>query len=342
MKTRSFILALLLFAFVGETLVAQEPETIIERVADHKVKARIVRLTAHLKTTNESRTNVDQYIYRLTVPPNLPSQSAFIESCDADDNEIKPHKNGANHYLELRFPVGPQSEVVKDVSFLVLIRPVKYMKVKELEYFDQNPSKQYLDPSELIESDSAEVAAAVEKVFAKTKTPLDAAKAAYEFPASFMKFKLQKKSLGAQRALQTGIGDCTEYACLFSALCRTQSIPARKVAVFNFSNKKSISLKAPNHHIAEAHLATHGWIPVDPNLGKGKYNRPVGFGKLSNNFVIYNREGAWVWQTRLPKDGYDKSQPKPKMSYGISWDGEVLEEGSIKKLEKKFSALTSE
>ena len=52
--------------------------------------------------------------------------------------------------------------------------------------------------------------------------------------------------------------------------------------------------------------------------------------------MIINREGAWVWQTRLPKGGYDRSLPKPKMEYAISWDGEVVEEGDNRKVVALF------
>lgn len=304
-------------------------------------KARIIRMTAHLKAINNSKTPVDKYIYRLTVPPNTQSQKSFIESSTTPVAATKNHKNGCNQFVEFHFPVPENGQHTIDVSFLVLLRPVNYLKCKTLpdvEEITEEQRPRWLEPSKLIESNSKEVLKAGEQVFAKSKNDATSlAKAAYQFPKTVLKFKYQKKSLGAQTALQTGIGDCTEFACLFAALCRSKEIPARRISIFNFAKKLKYSKSVPNHHIAECYLPSHGWIPVDPNLGKGKFNRPVGFGKLSNYFVIYNREGAWVWQTNLPKGGYDKSLPKPKMDYEIFWDGEVIEEGSVKKMEKAYA-----
>jgi transglutaminase-like putative cysteine protease len=298
-------------------------------------------MTAHLLAKNTSSTPINKYIYRLTIPPNTESQYSIIESSSTPVATTKDHKNGCCRFVEFHFPVKPKSEHLIDVSFLVLVRPVDYLKVKAIDHqkIAEDKKSLWLESSRLIETDSEEVISAAKQAFAKTKegsSRVGIAKAAYKYPRSVLKFKYQKRSLGAKEVLQTGVGDCTEFACLFAALCRTKEIPARRISVFNFAKNKSISKSVPNHHIAECYLESHGWIPVDPNLGGGKFNRPVGFGKLSNYFVIINREGAWVWQTRLPKGGYDRSMPKPKMEYAISWDGEVVEEGNHLELTAKF------
>ena len=55
--------------------------------------------------------------------------------------------------------------------------------------------------------------------------------------------------------------------------------------------------------------------------------------------MIINREGAWVWQTKMPKSGYDRSKPKPKMDYTISWDGEVVNEGNTGEVMSVYSDM---
>lgn len=47
-------------------------------------------------------------------------------------------------------------------------------------------------------------------------------------------------------------------------------------------NKKN----ARHPHTEECYLGTHGWIPVDPTFGKGKFNRLIGFGKPSNYSLV--------------------------------------------------------
>lgn len=321
--------------------VGQSGGAIDSQVMRLDTPARLIELTAHLTTTNQTATPVRRYVFRVTKPAeDVASQRVALLRSDIPVAVNKTHKTDANEYLEFHFPVGPNRTVKNDVTFLVLVVPVDFTQVKRLRKPPAAPPqslKPYLQPSRHIESDSAEVQAAAKEVFASTRTPGQKAFAAYRFPAKALKFKLQKEALGAQKALQLGFGDCTEHACLFAALCRTQQLPARRVAVFNMGKNDEISVSQPNHHIAEVHLESHGWIPVDANLGQGRTDRPIGFGKLSNTFIMMNREGAWVWSTWLPPNGYDKSRGKPKMKYDISWDAKVVKSGNAKELYREFA-----
>ena len=332
---------------VGVLFLALQPTSAAEekplepRVVLTDTPARIVKLTAHFRVTNSSDVDVTRYVFRVTTPPNLDSQRSFVLASDVMTAELKQHKSRANEYLEFQYPVPANREVINDVSFLVLLMPVDFMRVKRIDgrsISDRSTFEPFLKPSRHIESDSAEVLQAASKVFRRRSNDLSKARLAYQFPSSVLKFQLQSKPLGARQALIGGIGDCTEYSSLFSAMCRTQAIPARQVGVFNLGKNTEISVDQPNHHIAEVYLASHGWIPVDANLGRGQYNRPIGFGKLSNTIVMLNREGAWVWSTWLPPNGYSKSAGKPTVSYGISWDAEVLKEGSVRDLYREWNS----
>lgn len=303
--------------------------------------ARLVKLSAHLRVKNSSSTAVSRYTFRVTVPPELHSQRSVLTASDVLPVSRRKHKNGANEYLEFDFPVPANEEVVKDVTFLVLLMPIDYSLVENIQGRGGSASTvldRYLKPSRLIESDADEIKETATVVFSGLQNELDKARAAYEFPAKTLKFKEQTKPLGAQRALQTKIGDCTEYACLFSALCRTQAIPARLLGVFNMGSRDQISAAQPNHNIAEVYLASHGWIPVDPNLGAGRYDGPIGFGKLGNTVIILTREGSWVWATALPRDAYSHSLPKPNLIPGISWDAKVVKEGFAEALWRELLA----
>ena len=107
------------------------------------------------------------------------------------------------------------------------------------------------------------------------------------------------------------------------------------------STNKKISTRQPNHDIAELYLSSHGWIPVDPNLGKGQYSGSIGFGRLGNSIILLNREGAWVWSTWLPPNGYDKSASKPKLEYDVTWTAEVKAEGRAADLFAKLKQLSA-
>lgn len=334
------VAAFLLLAFSGVLYAADVP-ALDTRVIVPTTPARLVRLTAHIRVTNSSSTDVSRFVFRVTAPPDLDSQRSVLVTSDLPPVVRKQHKNSANEYLEFQCAVPANQEVLKGVTFSVLLMPVDYSRVKSIEGRSDSKSDdllRYLTPSRYIESDSAEVKDAAAFVFQRSRGEMSKARAAYEFPSKVLKFKLQKEPLGARQALERRTGDCTEFACLFVALCRTQSIPARKVGVFNLGDKSQLSVSQPNHDIAEVYLGSHGWIPVDPNLGRGRYDRPAGFGKLGNTAIVLNREGAWVWSTWLPPYGYDKSKPKPTVTYGIEWDAKVVKEGSARDLYRELVA----
>lgn len=70
---------------------------------------------------------------------------------------------------------------------------------------------------------------------------------------------------GAVYALQTRSGDCTEYAALFVALCRSSGIPARLVGGYRLYRD---ALLEPMAYHNWAEVAIDGrWILVDPSEG---------------------------------------------------------------------------
>lgn len=300
--------------------------------------ARLAELTATVKVTNEGTANVQKYFFRLTTPPgDLPYQRAKLLS-PLSEVSRKAHKNGLDSYLELQLAIPANETVTKEFRFLLLLLPVDYLRMTKLPVTekDKRATADYLQPAPLIESDAPQVKKVAESLFRSRASDLERAKAAYEYPAHALKYRMQKPA-GALKALQTGIGDCTEYSCLFSALCRAGGVPARRVAVFNLGSKNEITDEEPNHDTAEVFLSTHGWVPVDPNVGGGKYDRPVGFARASNTQIVLKRENAWVWSTFLPPDGVAPTMPKPTVKATISWHCKVVQEGDGFRLLKDFA-----
>ncbi|UII21295.1 transglutaminase-like domain-containing protein [Fulvivirga ligni] len=68
---------------------------------------------------------------------------------------------------------------------------------------------------------------------------------------------------GAAKAFQSKSGDCTEFADLFVALCRADSIPARVIDGITTSYGNT-----PLHSWAEVYLQEFGWVRVDPTPGQ--------------------------------------------------------------------------
>ena len=300
--------------------------------------ARLAELTATVKLTNEGTADVRKYVFRLTTPPgDLPYQRARSLALHPEVTR-KAHKNGLDSYIELRLAIPASGTVTKEFRFLLLLLPVDYLRMTKLPVSeaDKRTATNYLQSVSLIESDAPQVKKMAESLFPSGASDLEKAKAAYEYPAHVLKYRVQKPA-GAVKALQTGIGDCTEYSCLFCALCRAGGVPARRVAVFNLGSKNEITTEEPNHDTAEVFLSTHGWVPVDPNVGGGKYDRPVGFARASNTQIVLKRDNAWVWSTFLPPDGVATTMPKPTVKTTVSWHCKVVQEGDGIRLLKDFA-----
>jgi len=297
--------------------------------------ARLIELTAVIKTTNESGTSVDRFIFRVTVPPSdMAHQRVMLPL--VRHAVCKTHKNEIDQYLELGLEVPRQSTVTHDVKFLVLLLPADYTRTRPSQSQREVDLSRYLRPSRLIESDAPEVRTVADSLFAGKSSQVEKAKAAYEYPAKVLKFKPQPAA-GALKALQTGSGDCTEFAALFCALCRSGGIAARMTGVFNLGTKREMTVSQPNHNAAEVFLAGLGWVPADPNLGGGRYDRAVGFAKTGNSVVLLNREGAWVWSTWLPPDGFAAGSAPPVVKTDLSWRLSVVEEGPVPKMLVRFA-----
>ena len=302
------------------------------------VAARLVELTAFVSLTNASAIDAPNFLFRLTTPPgDLPYQRSRLMTTVPGDT-LNPHRNHLDNYLEMGFSIPAHTTIAREITFRVLLLPVDYLKVSSipLSAQDKQAAQAYLLPSDLIESDAAEIMRVKDQLVGSGSTELEIAKAAYEYPSRVLTYRPQK-AVGAVTALRTGIGDCTEYACLFSAVCRAGGVPARRAAVFNLGSKDEITDSEPNHDTAEVFLTTHGWVPVDPNGGCGKYDQPIGFARAGNTQIVLKRENAWVWSTYCPPAPVDASSQKPTIKSTIRWHAKVIQAGEAAELFSQFS-----
>ena len=72
----------------------------------------------------------------------------------------------------------------------------------------------------------------------------------------------QPRDRGATYALQSGQGDCTEFSCLFTALCRRQGLPARRLA--GVVTDKNCKIGPADLHNWSEFLEDGVWYPADP------------------------------------------------------------------------------
>jgi Transglutaminase-like superfamily len=259
---------------------------------------RRVALTALVNIENLGDQPVSTYHFRLTIPVTDHPQQRLVSLNYAGEEvpDRKRHNNGVDEYLEFKWAIPAHSTVRREVTFILDLTPYKADAIAA-RVLERASGTQFLSATPLVESDSLEVRAIADQLMARHASPQDRARAAYDYARTMLKFRKEAENRGALYALQTGGGDCTEYAAVFAALSRAMGIPARLTADFLFSEDES-RFSQPNHHSAEVFIDGR-WLPVDPNLAVDpSFGYGYGFGGARK--VVLRREGAWVWSS-LPQ-----------------------------------------
>jgi len=151
-----------------------------------------------------------------------------------------------------------------------------------------------------------------------TRSPCETVEAIYDFVISSISYGGHvAEPQGALHCLQTGQGDCTEFAALMTALCRAAGIPARMIeGVTNMAGDEV-------HNWMEAYLAGLGWVPFDPTWGRHPGAReaylaamtpdhiPLVTGIDLDAFGGYSYWAYWYWweseRMYISTTGYDWS-----------------------------------
>ncbi|MCJ7472156.1 MAG: PKD domain-containing protein, partial [Actinobacteria bacterium] len=130
----------------------------------------------------------------------------------------------------------------------------------------------YLKSQNLIDSDSAPIKDAVEKVVGSEDDSYKIAEKLYNFVVDNFEYdfvRLAEKEridYKASELLKIKKGVCTDYAILYAALCRAAGIPAKYIggipidSVISEEDKELETAHAWN----EIYLPDYGWIPIDP------------------------------------------------------------------------------
>jgi len=125
--------------------------------------------------------------------------------------------------------------------------------------------KEFLAPDALVPTTGLPAELAV-KVTEGKNTPLDKARAIYEYVFTTMRY--DKTGTGWGRgdvlyACDAKKGNCTDFHSLFIAMARSQGIPARFEIGFPLPPDKHAAEIAGYHCWADFFDPQHGWIPVD-------------------------------------------------------------------------------
>lgn len=254
---------------------------------------RQVALTAVVSVENLGDQPVSAYRFRLTIPVADHPQQRLVSITYAAEEapDRKRHKNGVDEYLEFEWTIPAHSTVRREVTFILDLTPYSVDAITA-RVRERASGRRFLGATPLVESDAPEVRAIAARLIERHGSPQDRARAAYDYARTMLNVRKEAQNRGALYALQTGGGDCTEYAAVFAALSRAMGIPARLTAEFLFSEDDS-RFSQPNHHSAEVFIDGR-WLPVDPNLAVDP-SFGYGYGSGGARKVVLRREGAWVW-----------------------------------------------
>lgn len=281
-------------------------------------EARTVALIADVVYENRARKGIDETYVRLHLPHDTFYQTLTGLSAEGVGGyRIGEQRQNAGRYVELRFGVPAHSVKKIRVRYTFELKPQQIRLTPEL-LKGGTPPEGALQAAGRIESGSRQIRAIAALIANADTTLLERLKRAYEFPAAYLRYEPAHEKTSALRALQSGKGDCTEYAYLFVALSRALGIPARVVSVFAFEKRREFAM--PNHDMAEIYTDRYGWFPVYPNLSGGGYDNAYRLGNVSGDILVFKHEKNWTWSDYLPKrNGVDRSE----VNVGVTWSVEA-------------------
>ena len=265
-ETGCCIMILLFLMLIPYTLQADEylkkyPNKKLpdKKLISNSIDSRIVEFTTEASYINKSKTNIKKAAHYFTMPPDDLDYQLILDiktNC-INDYKIKKHKNNVDRYMKLYFSIKPGETKTVWIKYLLLLVPLDYNNIinaNKTGYNYPEDVKKYLLPSRHIESDDKVIRKITDKFKDITKDPVKLSKLAYEFPSENIKFKVQKRSLGAKKAIISKVGDCTEFSSVFCALTRSCGLPARQYAVFTLGKHAERRWRFPNHVAAEIFL----------------------------------------------------------------------------------------
>lgn len=151
--------------------------------------------------------------------------------------------------------------------------------------------KRYLSADRLVPIDGR-IAEETRKVVRGNMTPLQEARAIYDFVVKTMKYDKTGEGWGRGDALyacDVRKGNCTDFHSLFIGMARACGIPARFVMGLPVPTGLTEG-KIPGYHCwAEFYLVSEGWIPVDASeASKHPEMKEYYFGNLDENRVAFS------------------------------------------------------
>ena len=214
----------------------------------------------------------------LAVPTEWPEQKVRVVSQELSRGVSVRYRNVEDAARQMtvsipRLAAGQEAKAI--VTFEVSLgwpRPAtdtsgyKLPDPKKLDF----KMRQYLRPSQYIESDDTSIKVLAEQVGVKEPDAWGRVETIYDWVREKVQYDKDSPLKGALAALRDGTGDCDELTSLFVAICRAGEIPARTIRV-------------PGHCYPEFYLldakGQGQWIPCEAagtrSFGEIRVPKPI-------------------------------------------------------------------
>ncbi len=263
--------------------------------------------------------NINAFI---AMPPSIPPRQDILDVKFSPTSGREQNDLIGNNWIRFSHDVLPVGKVFKcGYTALVRNRAVRYnLPPTTLSSEVPQHIERYTKPENFIESHHHLIKDLARDLAKVHKTPIQYTKAAMQTVTNKMRYTPQKYERGAAYAIENQVGDCTEYAALFTALCRANKIPARLEAGLAFDGK------AWERHAWSQIWLRGQWIPVDPTwhgsmglLGVTNRHLPLIIGNWMDTRIRQEFKVSWYYRAKfIDEKKRGKSEPKINTNWKVS------------------------
>lgn len=208
------------------------------------------------------------------------------------EHEITQEKRYGNRVLHLTAAAPLPKTIELELEAVVARRAYSVLADPTGPADNDPPTAQDLGPNALVPIDG-KIAAEAKKATRGAHTPLEKARAIYEYVTSTMRYDKTGQGWGrgdAIYACDVRRGNCTDFHSLIIGMARAIHMPARFVMGFPLPEDRSAG-EIPGYHCwAEVYVKGVGWLPLDSSeASKHPEKRGFFFGGLDANRVEFTR-----------------------------------------------------
>jgi len=148
----------------------------------------------------------------------------------------------------------------------------------------------------------------------------------HDYIIAHLTYEMDNRWDPAPVILSQGKGSCSEYTCVFIAMCRAKGIPARFAGGSAVSNPSQYKVETAGHRWQEVYLPKYGWLPVDATWDDS--TRPerthLYFLRMMNTHLTMATAGGsskymrWNYNARV--DFQQASKTEVKTAFSCVWE----------------------